>query len=109
MNYHHTLSILTIAPLSVLACGSDPDPQSTEHPLIHDARVTVPREDGRFDVLCQNGSHEVVTYEDIRANHVCLGGSPDGGGGVGTPVTLSASSNCSEVLALVKPSTDCSG
>lgn len=35
------------------------------------------REDGRFDVVCKDGSKEVVTFDDLMQDRVCNGGSDD--------------------------------
>lgn len=35
------------------------------------------REDGRFDVVCKDGSKEVVSFEDLMKENVCKGGSDD--------------------------------
>lgn len=35
------------------------------------------REDGRFDVVCKDGSSEVVSFEDLMKENVCKGGSDD--------------------------------
>lgn len=35
------------------------------------------REDGRFDVVCRDGSSEVVTFEDLMKENVCKGGDDD--------------------------------
>lgn len=32
------------------------------------------RDDGRFDVVCKDGSKEVVTFDDLLKDKVCLGG-----------------------------------
>ncbi len=64
------------------ACSSSVAPESeseNDHvrqasaPLIEDVTSMVQRSDGKFDVLCKNGTHEVATTADILSNRVCSG------------------------------------
>ncbi len=65
---------VTVAAIALAACASAPDDDtgaSSESPLISDASSLIQRPDGRFDVVCKDGSREVVTAEQIAANEVC--------------------------------------
>ena len=56
------------------ACSSANDEEATkaaEAPLVADASSMVQRADGRWDVVCKNGTTQVVTTAQILANDVC--------------------------------------
>src|SRR5688572_31165897 len=53
------------------AVSQTEDVRSDEAGLVSDATSMVRRPDGRWDVRCRNGRHEVVTSEQITANDVC--------------------------------------
>jgi hypothetical protein len=41
-------------------------------PLVEDASSMIQRSDGRWDVVCKDGTREVVTTQQILANDVCV-------------------------------------
>lgn len=46
---------------------------------VSDVQSMVLRVDGKYDVVCKNGSTEVVTAEQIKEDKVCGGGCPQPG------------------------------
>lgn len=68
--------------LSVLpACGAAPE--TSQSAAVADTQSIDQRADGRFDVVCRDGRHQIVTATELQQNNVCL----QGGGGGGT-ITL---------------------
>jgi hypothetical protein len=98
------------APLAVLvACSSNTGGSdaaaSGSQAEVSDIQSMTRLSDGRFDVLCRDGHHEVVSSDDVVANRVCQT-TPSGHG-----VTLYGSSDScssSEVGAIVDDRTNCS-
>jgi hypothetical protein len=95
---------------AVVACASPTEGEtgSTKQAQISDIATMTQRADGQFDVVCKNGSHEVVTAAQVAANQVCQGGS-SGPGGPGRVIIFGTSDSCdaSDVVASVTSSTDC--
>lgn len=45
--------------------------QRSDFRLVNDVQSMQLRADGRYDIICQDGSFEVATFEQIKADNVC--------------------------------------
>jgi hypothetical protein len=100
---------VSLTGIAMAACASSSSSEETgtsAQEQITDIASMVQRADGRFDVVCKNGSTEVVTAAQVAANQVCNGG---GGGGGNRIMIYGASDYCSNdvLVASVTPATDC--
>lgn len=67
--------VLLLSSIAACASSTTNDAASSEAPVIESARSIVRRPDGRFDVICDDDRHEVVTADQIRQNEVCTNGA----------------------------------
>jgi hypothetical protein len=96
-----------LAAIAIAACTSSSSEETgtSSQEQITDIASMVQRADGRFDVVCKNGSTEIVTAAQLQSNQVCSGG----GGGGNRVIIYGTSDRCDNdsVVASVTPATDC--
>ena len=69
-----SLAAVAFAALTACSAGATNDgAQAGESDLVSDAATLTQRPDGKFDVVCKGGRHEIVTVADILADKVCEG------------------------------------
>lgn len=83
-----TFSTLLAASALVACSGaSSEDVGSSEQHATADIDHMFKRADGSFDVWCADGSQQVATADQIKADNVCTGGSSSGGSSSGGTAT----------------------
>jgi hypothetical protein len=70
-----TLLLGTVSLAMACSSGEDPAASAMESELIADAQSMTQLPDGRWNVVCKDGTTEIVTSTQILANEVCTGGA----------------------------------
>lgn len=102
-NGRTALAALLLSVSTVAACAADKseDVASGEAAVVGDISSMQSRSDGKFDVVCKDGTREVVSQEDVLGNRVCQRKS------IGTVYGSSDSCASSSMVANVRETTDC--
>jgi hypothetical protein len=69
------MKIITLIPLIIILISCS-RPQGSQANDIEDIGSMTARNDGRFDVICLDGSTEIATARQIRSGEVCTGEHP---------------------------------
>ncbi len=98
--------VILILALMIIGCESSPEAGKSSLQEVSDIQSMQKRTDGRFDVICQDGSREVVGEMDILNNEVCTAEIPNYYSGA----IYGRSDSCSqsEIVAVVNEYTNCS-
>ncbi|MEM6531995.1 MAG: hypothetical protein AAF654_05195 [Myxococcota bacterium] len=74
MRIFRSASSLAVLCLLAAACSDtaiEAGPDTNRSTAIQDIKLLSIRDDGRFDIICQNGDLEIRTAEEIQNNEVC--------------------------------------
>jgi hypothetical protein len=109
------VSVLAWIGAAIAACADAPNEASetgASSALVSDIASMTQRADGKFDVVCKDGSREIDSSDQIVANQACSGGGSSGDGGLGSAtriVIYGTSDHCDSnaIVTSVTATTNC--